>query len=94
MQLKEIISALLLGITAFAAPSPLAQAQTQQSESSVQSALRELRDSVQRSPAAPRPAADPASPREVRAAPKPCAQAEGSCVEGPETSTLSRKPKR
>src|SRR5262249_20101221 len=36
MQLKEIISALLLSITAIAAPGPLAQAQTQQSESSVQ----------------------------------------------------------
>ena len=92
MQVKEIIAVLLLG-TALAAPSPCAQAQTQQSESSVQSALRELRDNMQRPPAVVRPATDAASPP-IRSAPKPCADAEASCGEGKEASTTPAKSKR
>ena len=90
MHVKETIALLLLG-TALAAASPCAQAQTQQSESSVQSALRELRDSMQRPPAVVRPATDAA---QIRNAPKPCAEADLSCSEGKEASTTPEKSKR
>jgi hypothetical protein len=92
MHVKKIIAVLLLGTT-LAAPSPHVQAQTQQSESSVQSALRELRDNMQRPPAVVRPATDAASPP-IRSAPKPCADAEASCSEGKEASTTPAKSKR
>jgi hypothetical protein len=88
MHVKEIIAVLLLG-TALAAPSLGAQAQTQQSESSVQSALRELRDNMQRPPAVLRPATDAAS-SPIRNAPKTCTEAEVPCSEGKEATTPAK----